>query len=172
MPGDDALKRAPLLAAELASLLPQCQALLDTRLREAQSAAGGLADREAALKAREEALQGAERRLSDREAAVKAREDQVGAREAQASAAAVPNDSKTAANGEVAKLREELKRTQEELQRAQRMPPAPQSLAEPRLSDNLQKQILARATATAMLKHRAMKAQEAKLASPPAAPVS
>mgnify|MGYP001366713667 CR=1 FL=1 len=88
MPADDALKRVPALAAEMASAIPQALAQLEAKSRENETIATSLAAREEALKAREAAMQGVERKLAERETALAAREKETAAREAQVKAAA------------------------------------------------------------------------------------
>ena len=135
---DKSVDKAGKLAADLAAVLPQAVAALK-------------AEREATLKdlrSREEALDAREAAAAEHEAALAAREAEVAERSAmdEAVLAAIQaRGDKIAAGGPAEST--ELKR----------------ALGEARMSDSLQMQILARATATAMLKHRFALAQQQRI---------
>ena len=135
------LQRAGALAAELGALLPTVSTAMAAQKRDVEQKLAQLATRESALAAREEALRA-------REAALDTREEKVAARERTSDQAA-----RSAADRE------------QELLRKQETWAATSSSAVPKRSadgklDGLQMQILARATATALLKHGVMQAKE------------
>lgn len=151
------------LATQLSAALPQALAALSAKLSEAEAVGVALREREAKLKVGEAAINEREAKLkvgeaavNEREAKLKVSEAELAAREAElierekrctASEAAM-RAAPSSSNGTPKSA--QLMQAQEQLRKHA---PAP-TFREPRMSEQLQKQILARATATAMLKHR------------------
>lgn len=131
---------------ELAALVPRAQASLAAQQREADEAAAKLRTLEVSLTAREEALATREAALAAKEAALAEREASVRAGE------------ETLSQGQVA-LKQRDQELTRKLQAAKKASAGATAAttasagATPPVVDNLGMQILARATATALLKH-------------------
>lgn len=147
---------------ELAALVPQAQASLAAQQREAGEAAAKLRTLEKSLTAREEALAAKEAVLAAKEAALAEREASVRAGE------------EALSQGQVT-LKQRDQELARKLQAAKKVgagatePPTASAGAAPPVLDNLGMQILARATATALLKHgtAAARASRSGVVSPP-----
>jgi DNA repair exonuclease SbcCD ATPase subunit len=150
MEADALVRKATTLSSELSTLLPNALSAIST-----QSAA--LKTQQAELTAREANLQKLEAALKARESAVKAREEKCAKREAECEAASTKNQEGARALGE---REQDLLRKQESWTATTKSTPPPRS-ADGSV-DSLQMQVLARATATALLKHGIASARAAR----------
>mmetsp|Transcript_20354 Transcript_20354/g.41404 ORF Transcript_20354/g.41404 Transcript_20354/m.41404 type:complete len:144 (-) Transcript_20354:144-575(-) len=132
----DDLKHATELSSALSALLPRIQQTIETQQQEADQTASRITASEADLAKREADVQAREAALTAREATLAMREAEVATREASCKATMLQNEHSL----------EELKQREQELSKKLVTTKKAPGM------DSLSMQVLARATATALLK--------------------
>ena len=163
---DSQIEKAVQLAADLASALPAAKAALSAKRSQ-------LAEATSSLEALKLSLEKREAELAKREAALKKREADVAARESQTAAA----------KSEAEELHQAVERRERALKEAEKgavdaamshasAPPVPTSLSMggKSASERLEMQVLARATAIALVKHGIQQTKASRLANMPPPP--
>ena len=164
---DEAVDRAAALSAELAAVLPAAATQLASQRAK-------LVEATTSLETLQKALDTREADLAAREAALTAREAQVAAREAQCLSAKAESDR---AQQALEQREKELKAAEKAavaaaISHASAPPEPPKSFLKP-MSERLEMQVLARATAIALVKHgiqstKASRGERVPLPPPPA----